>query len=176
LLILHVLAAVMLTGPLLLAPMNGLRAIRSRDEGGLKQASRTTMQYALLSLTTLALGLIVVASSKHDDFSTPWIVVSITLFVVALALALFISAPALNKAARMIAADTEQEHKEEAEAKSPTARQQDPEELRKITDARVAAHGVAREELQDLRGRIAAASGVTAALLVITTIMMVAFS
>jgi uncharacterized membrane protein len=172
-LILHVIAAVMLTGPLVLAPMMGLRALRERDESLLKNAGRIATQFALLSLITLGLGLIVVASSKRTDFSTPWIVISITLFLIALALALFISAPALNKSAHMIEADAEQERKEQAEAQSPTARQQDPDELRKITDARVMAHSAAREQLQDQRGKIVAASGTTAVLLIVVTILMV---
>ncbi|MGI8646978.1 MAG: DUF2269 family protein [Mycobacteriales bacterium] len=172
-LVLHVLAAVMLTGPLLLAPMAGLRALRERDESGLKNAGRTTMQFALLSLITFGLGLIVVANSKHTGFSTPWVTISGTLFLIALALALFISVPALNKSARMIEADTEQERKEQAEVAEPTARQLDAEELRKITDARVIAHGAAREQLQDQRGRIAAASGTSAVLLIVVTVLMV---
>ncbi|MGH3545982.1 MAG: DUF2269 family protein [Mycobacteriales bacterium] len=172
-LILHVLGAVMLTGPLLLAPMTGLRALRQRDEIMLKHAGHITAQFALLSLITLGLGLIVVASSKSTDFSTPWIVISITLFLIALALALFVSAPALNKSASMVLADTDQERKEQAEAQSPTARQQDPEELRKITDARIMAHSAARERLQDQRGKVAAASGTTAVLLIVVTILMV---
>lgn len=163
----------MLTGPLVLAPMTGLRALRERDETMLKHARRTTTTFALLSLITLGLGLIVVASSKDTDFSTPWIVISITLFLIALALALFVSAPALNKSVHMIAADNEQERKEQAEAQSPTARQLDPEELRKITDARVMAHSAAREQLQDQRGKIAAASGTAAVLLIVVTILMV---
>ncbi len=163
----------MLTGPLLLAPMTGLRALRERDENGLKNAGRTTMQFALLSLITFGLGLIVVANSKDTDFSTPWVTISGTLFLIALALALFISVPALNKSARMIEADTEQERKEQAEGAEPTARQLDPEELRKITDARVIAHGTAREQLQDQRGRIAAASGTSAVLLIVVTVLMV---
>lgn len=172
-LILHVAAAVLFTGPFIIAPLTGLRALRDRDATVLHQCGRTTMQYALLSLITFGLGILAVATASDEDFNTAWVIIAMTLFVIALALALFISSPALSKASRMLAADREQERKEEAEAKDPTARQKDADELRRITDARVLAHGAARERLQDQRGRIAAASGTTAVLVMIVVILSV---
>ena len=173
-LILHVTAAVLFTGPFIIAPMTGVRALRDRDAVVMQQCGRTTMQYALLSLITLGLGILAVSSASDEDFNTAWVIISITLFVIALALALFISSPALSKASRMLAADREQERKEEAEAESPTERQKDADELRRITDARVLAHGAARERLQEQRGRIVAASGTTAVLVMIVIILTVA--
>jgi uncharacterized membrane protein len=103
---LHVIAAVFLIGPLVLVPMSGLRAIRLGHLGMVRTAARQTTLYGLLSLLVFALGAAVVPTSDRYDYGTPWVTISMTLFIVALVLVLGVTAPALTKAASLLESRT----------------------------------------------------------------------
>ena len=161
---LHVIAAVFLIGPLVLVPMTGLRAIRVGDLGAVRNAARQTTLYGLLSLLVFALGAAVVPTEpEHYDFGTPWVTISMTLFVVALALILGVAAPALTKAASLLEARTAP-----AAAPAPTAGD---------AGATATATGdpapLTNPQLDSARGRVAASSGVASLLLVVITVFMV---
>lgn len=85
-LVLHVVAAIFIIGPLTLATSASPRFIKQGD-AGLEMArwmSRTTLIYGLASLLVAVLGLAMV----HGDFSFNqfWIGASLTLYIVALVL------------------------------------------------------------------------------------------
>jgi Predicted integral membrane protein (DUF2269) len=81
---LHIAFAVFTIGPVTIAIMTTPRYIRKRNLVVVRFLYRTTIIYALASLGVLIAGA-VLAQLLHD-FSKPWLTVSLTLFVVALAL------------------------------------------------------------------------------------------
>jgi hypothetical protein len=85
---LHVGFAIFTIGPVTVAIMSTPRYIRKRDVAIVKYLYRTTRLFAVISLTVLIAGL-VLANQLHD-FSKPWLSISLTLFVVAIALLVLI--------------------------------------------------------------------------------------
>jgi uncharacterized membrane protein len=153
---LHVVAAVFLIGPLVVIPMSGLRAIRVGDLSAVRNAARQTTLYGLLAILVFALGAAVVPTeSEHYNFGTPWVTISMTLFIVALGIILGVLVPALTKAASLLEART---------TPAPTiADGEDAAPAATVTDPQVDA----------ARGRVAASSGVASLLLVVITVLMV---
>ncbi|WP_245601643.1 DUF2269 family protein [Hamadaea tsunoensis] len=101
---LHVLSAVMLIGPLMSAPFVGRRAIARRSADGVRAAANQMSFYGLGSILTALLGVLTVsASGGKVKFGDPWVIISSTLYVVALGLVFFYAVPALRKAANMVA-------------------------------------------------------------------------
>jgi uncharacterized membrane protein len=166
--LLHVVAAVFLIGPLVVAPMFGLRALRIGNPEGLRDSARQTTLYGLLSLIVFAFGTLAVATEKKDyTFGTIWVNVSMTLYILALVVVLLVLAPALNKASKLVSA--------------PSTVQIDPVtgELPAPEPGPVAPVPLSAQEpevkgkLDALRGRIAASSGIVSVLLLVTTALMV---
>jgi hypothetical protein len=85
---LHVGFAIFTIGPVMVAIMSTPRYIRKRDVAIVNYLYRTTRLFAVISLTVLIAGL-VLADQLHD-FSKPWLSISLTLFVVAIALLVLI--------------------------------------------------------------------------------------
>ncbi|MCP2326633.1 putative membrane protein [Hamadaea flava] len=100
---LHVLSAVMLVGPLMSAPFIGRRAIQRRSADGVRMAATQTRAFGAGTVLTAVLGILTVLGSDGKyEFATPWVIISMTLYVVALGLVFFYAVPALHKAARMV--------------------------------------------------------------------------
>lgn len=100
---LHVLFAIFLVGPLTMVPMTALRSIRRRDAPAVLFAARQTMLFGLGSILVFVLGFgVVSADSKHFHLGDPWIVISMTLYVVALVLTLLVLVPDLRRAGKLI--------------------------------------------------------------------------
>jgi Predicted integral membrane protein (DUF2269) len=85
---LHIGFAIFTIGPITVAIMSTPRQIRKRNLAIVRYLYRTTLIYAIICLGVLIAGL-VLAEQLHD-FSKPWLTVSLTLFVVALALLVLI--------------------------------------------------------------------------------------
>lgn len=98
----HVLAAVLVIGPLVWAPFAARRAIARRDAGTLRAARTHMTVFGLGSLVTAGLGVLALLRSTAYDFGTPWVVVSMTLYVVALVLVYAYAIPALGKATQLV--------------------------------------------------------------------------
>jgi hypothetical protein len=81
---LHIAFAVFAIGPLTIAVVTTPRYVRKRNTVVVRYLFRTTLIYVIASLGVLIAGL-VLAQLLHD-FSKPWLTVSLTLFLVALAL------------------------------------------------------------------------------------------
>ena len=174
---LHVLAAVFLIGPMAITPMMGMRAIRRHDARGVHEAARTTTLYTLLSLIVAALGFVVVSvGSKKWAFGDAWIVISITLYIIAVVLAVAVVSPGLTHAARLLDGTTQAAPTPMAE--TPVTETDpivgDAPTLPEPAGTDTATIGVdARRKLDATYGRVAASSGVVALLLVIIVIFMV---
>jgi uncharacterized membrane protein len=101
---LHVLAAVLIIGPFALAAFSGHRAIRRDDAGDTRDAARFMARFGAGSLLVAVLGIGALASSDRYTFRTPWVIISLTLYVVAMGVATGYTVPAMRKAAALIEA------------------------------------------------------------------------
>jgi uncharacterized membrane protein len=83
--------------------MTAMRAIRAGQGGQVAVLAKSTFVFSLLSLLVAVLGFGILGVSsqdeKHATISTPWVLVSIILYAVALALTLIAVVPALRSAA-----------------------------------------------------------------------------
>ena len=100
--VLHVVAAVFLVGPMAILPMTGLRALRAGEWSMVSTLAVSTRVFSLASLLVAVLGFGVVGTAdKRFDLSvtTSWVLTSIILYVIALALSLAVVVPAMKRAA-----------------------------------------------------------------------------
>ncbi len=100
--VLHVLAAVFVIGPLAMAPFGGLRGIRHRDARQIHDAVRWTTWFGLGSLLVFLLGAWAVSTSDDVGFGTSWITISMTLYIVGIAVIFGLAIPSLRRTERMI--------------------------------------------------------------------------
>ena len=85
---LHIGVAIFTIGPVTVAMMSTPRYIRKRDVVVVGFLHRITRVYTIASLLVFVFGLVL--AGLRDDFSKPWISISMTLFVVALVLLVLI--------------------------------------------------------------------------------------
>lgn len=98
---LHVLTAVFLIGPMAVLPMSAMRSMRARDGAAVLTTARSTMIFSLASLLVVLFGFGVLGLTdvKYNlSVATPWILVSIILYAIALALNVLAVVPALRSA------------------------------------------------------------------------------
>jgi uncharacterized membrane protein len=167
---LHVIAAVFLIGPMAIAPMMGMRAIRRHDARGAHEAARTTTLYTLLSLVVAGLGFVLIGvSNGRWSFGDSWVTISATLYVIALLLGIGVVAPGLTGAARLLDAST-------AVPATPLSTPTVPDAVETPEPAGTDTATIdveARRKLDATYGRVAASSGVVALLLLIIVVFMV---
>ena len=100
--VLHVVTAVFVVGPMAILPMTAMRAVRAGEWTMVATLARSTRVFSLLSLLVAVLGFGVVgtADERFDlSVTTGWVLTSIVLYLVALALSLALVVPSMNKAA-----------------------------------------------------------------------------
>jgi uncharacterized membrane protein len=158
---LHVLAAVFVVGPLALVPFEGLRGIRRRDADEVGRAATWTIVLGIGSVVVFLFGVVVTATSPRYTFRTTWVVISMTLYVVALVLIFAWAVPALRKAARMVGVGV-------LDQPAGTAPEQ-PDPVVTASGPQLATKG----ELDTIVGRVAAAGGVNLLLFMLITALMV---
>ncbi|MCH7232549.1 DUF2269 family protein [Glycomyces sp. L485] len=83
LMVLHVLIAVIVVGPAMLVPWLGERALLARDGDAVHAAGRRTMAFNALTVLSAVFGTLAVATSDEYTFAAPWLIVSTTLYVLA---------------------------------------------------------------------------------------------
>lgn len=101
--VLHVVGAVFVVGPMAVLPMSALRAARSGDGHHVAALARSTAVFSYLSLIVFVLGFALVGLADEEyelSITTPWVLASIVLYLVAVAVSLFVVVPALRRAAR----------------------------------------------------------------------------
>lgn len=102
--VLHVLTAVFIVGPMAVLPMTAMRAVRAGDGAQVQVLARSTFIFGLASILVVVLGFGVMGMSKHPiSITTPWILISLILWIVALALTLLAVVPALRSAGEHLA-------------------------------------------------------------------------
>ena len=98
--VLHVVTAVFLVGPMAVLPMTAMRAVRAGNGPMVELLGRSTRVFTLASLLVAVLGFGVVGTSDFDlSVTTDWVLISIVLYLVALALSLGLVVPSMTKAA-----------------------------------------------------------------------------
>lgn len=103
--VLHVVTAVFIVGPMAILPMTAMRAVRAGDARQVETLAKSTNLLSLLSLLVVLFGFGVMglADKKYDlSVTTPWILWSIILYVIALALTLFMVVPTMRRAAEAL--------------------------------------------------------------------------
>lgn len=169
--VLHVVTAVFLIGPMAILPMSALRFVRAGNGPAVARSARSTMIFSVASLAVVifGFGLIEAAPDSWElSLATSWILISIIVYAVAVALSLFGVVPALRSVA---------EHLEEAAQANPAAaafgaapaataaQANEPDAAGEITTA-----GAVRRN--DYR-RIAMTSGLVSLLLLTAVVLMV---
>jgi uncharacterized membrane protein len=100
--VLHVVTAVFIVGPMAILPMTAMRAARARNGAQVKSLATATSTFSLLSLLVFLLGFAALGMSDPKDkysVGSPWVLWSVILFAVALAINLFVTVPAMKRAA-----------------------------------------------------------------------------
>ncbi|NVI86188.1 hypothetical protein [Actinomadura sp. BRA 177] len=173
LLILHIGFAIFTLGPLTAATMSTPRYIRKRNVAVVRFLNWTTRVYGLGALGIFLFGL----GLAEGNFAQVWLTVSMTLFIVALALLLIVERDQ-RKAAHLLELAAAEEkpaavavHPDAGEAGEAADGEAEAAEKteEKTTEQATAAGGVAEVE----RGRLAALSGVIALLWLVILVLMV---
>ncbi|THV41981.1 DUF2269 family protein [Glycomyces buryatensis] len=81
--VLHVLLVAIVIGPAMLLPWLGEKALRRRDGDAVHQAGRWCMAFNALTLVGALFGALATATSEDYSFADPWLIISTTLYVVA---------------------------------------------------------------------------------------------
>lgn len=106
--VLHVVAAIFIIGPMAILPMTAMRSIRAGEAGPVATLAKSVNIFTLLSIVVAAFGFGALALKADDDawtFASTWVWLSLVLYVVALAITLFLVVPALKAAAESLATD-----------------------------------------------------------------------
>ncbi|QPZ39289.1 DUF2269 family protein [Paramicrobacterium chengjingii] len=102
--VLHVVAAVFIVGPMAIIPMTAMRAVRAGNGSQVAVLAKSTMIFSWLSLLVVIFGFGVMGMSEYDiSLTTPWILWSLILWVVATVINLALVVPTMNKAAKTLA-------------------------------------------------------------------------
>lgn len=102
---LHVVAAVFIVGPMAILPMTAMRAIRAGQGRQVESLARSTFVFSLLSLLVVVLGFGILPFSTYGTtVTTPWVLASLIIYLVALLVSLFGVVPAMRAAAEQLAA------------------------------------------------------------------------
>lgn len=99
--ILHVVGAVFIVGPMAVLPMSALRAARAGNGHQVATLARSTAIFSWLSLIVFLLGfaLVGLADPTYDlSITTPWVLASIVLYLIAVVVSLLVVVPALRRA------------------------------------------------------------------------------
>ncbi|GAB3038330.1 hypothetical protein GCM10027052_16960 [Parafrigoribacterium mesophilum] len=157
--ILHVVTAVFIVGPMAILPMTGMRAIRAGNAGQVLTLAKSTFVLSLASLAVVIFGF--GAMSLADErfnlsVTTPWILISIVLYIIALIVSLAMVVPIMRRAGRRL-----QEAETSVSGSSASAADGGP------ATARSAGSSMSEYSL------IGMSSGISAVLLLVVVILMV---
>ncbi len=106
-LVLHLLTALFVVGPLAVTAVTSPRLARAGNREALQTASRTTRGYALASIVVVLLGTAMVGlgdTGRAWEFSQLWVSASYLLWIVAVALTLGLVVPAQRHAVQSLEA------------------------------------------------------------------------
>jgi hypothetical protein len=171
---LHIGFAIFTIGPVTVATMSTPRYIRKRNRVVVQYLYRITRIFVIISLGVLIVGLFL--AKQLNDFSKPWLSVSLTLFVVALALLVLILRDQHRAIVALDDAEADAEEAAMAARSAEAAGQSDAGDANGTTQPaqlpgspRAADRHVAHVE----RGRIASLGGVVSVIWLVILVLMV---
>jgi len=103
--VLHVVGAVFIIGPMAILPMSAMRSLRAGGASEVAALAKSTQVFSLLSLVVAVLGFGALGMSDpadHFSFTTPWILISVIVYAVALLVSLFLVVPAMRRASAQL--------------------------------------------------------------------------
>ncbi|MBI1758422.1 MAG: DUF2269 family protein [Actinobacteria bacterium] len=99
LLLLHLITAIFIVGPLAMAAMTAGRYARSGEPTALRATARSVTIFGWSSLAVAVLGFGAIPGNDEASFSAIWVQASATLYLVAFAITMAMLVPALRRAA-----------------------------------------------------------------------------
>jgi uncharacterized membrane protein len=160
---LHVLAAVLVMGPFVLAAFAGNRAIRRHNVPEVREAATFMARFGIGTLLVAVLGIGALSLSDRYSFRTPWVIISLTLYVVVMGVATGYTVPAMRRAATMIEQGAGAPDEVTAPGATPST----------ATDVAAGAAVAAKERLDNVAGRVAGSGALVLLIVVLITILMV---
>lgn len=100
----HVLLGVLVVGPLAVLPLAGAGEVRARNASNVRALARLTRASGGLAVVVAGLGMAIVPSVPGVTLATPWLGLSVLAYVAAMALAIGVAAPALDRASELLGA------------------------------------------------------------------------
>lgn len=107
--ILHVAGAVFIVGPMAILPMTAMRAVRAGNGSQVAVLAKSTTIFTWLSLLVFVFGFGAMSMAPEEfglSITTPWILWSIILYVIAFVVTMFVVVPSMKKAAEALGAGT----------------------------------------------------------------------
>ena len=105
--ILHVAGAVFIVGPMAILPMTAMRAVRAGNGSQVAVLAKSTTIFTWLSLLVFVFGFGAMSMAPEEfglSMTTPWILWSIILYVIAFVVTMFVVVPSMKKAAAALGA------------------------------------------------------------------------
>jgi F0F1-type ATP synthase assembly protein I len=158
---LHVLAAVLVMGPFVLAAFAGNRAIRRRNVAETRDAATFMARFGIGTLLVAVLGIGALSLSDRYSFRTPWVIISLTLYVVVMGLATGYTVPAMRRAAHLMEQGAASQPAGEVDETSPPAASATATDL------------ATKERLDYVAGRVVGSGALVLLIVVLITILMV---
>jgi len=100
----HVLLGVLVVGPLAVLPLAGAGEVRARNASNVRMLALATRAFAGLAVVVAALGFAIIPSVEGLTLETRWLGLSVLAYVVAVALVIAVTAPALDRASARLTA------------------------------------------------------------------------
>jgi uncharacterized membrane protein len=154
---LHVLAAVLVMGPFVLAAFVGNRAIRRHNVAEIREAATFMARFGIGTLLVAVLGIGALGLSDRYTFRTPWVIISLTLYVVGMGVATGYTVPAMRRAAHLI----EQGSASDGDAVPLSG------------EPATATEVAAKERLDNVAGRVVGSGALVLLIVALITILMV---
>lgn len=107
--VLHIVGAVFIIGPMAVLPMSAMRSLRAGSASEVVVLTKSTQLFSFLSLVVAFFGFGALGMSDPEDhfsFTSPWILISVILYAVAVLLSLFVVVPAMRRAAAQMGASS----------------------------------------------------------------------
>lgn len=160
---LHVLAAVLVIGPFVLIPFGGHQAIRRHDAAATSRSAKLTARFAIGTLLVAVLGFGALSESTRYTFRTPWVIISLTLWVIGMGVATGYTVPAMRRAAGII---------EQGVLARPVAAADATDDAPEPNVAATATDLTVKERLDNISGRVIGSATLILVIFVLITVLM----
>lgn len=159
---LHVLASILVIGPFALLAFSGWQSIRRHDAARTRTTAVMLARFATGSLLVAVLGMGALGFSTRYSFRSPWVIISLTLYVIVMGVATGYTVPALRRAANILT---------EGVIGKPAA--EAPEEDAPATLAATATDLATKERLDGIAGRVVGSGALVLLIVCVITVLMV---